>query len=188
MRRLKRWQYEELFRQQGGCCAICKKEPSSNRKLAVDHCHTNFFVRGLLCHRCNLGLGLLDDARLLEEAKTYLQRAQEFITTDRPMPRRLGCSLNAFLKKKFRKEDWRRCRDPHEKETLLISEIEDRWSANNGQPRAIAKNLGISESRVKRLIDGNRRYPDPVFYKSSEILWLKGKPDKAQRKRAEPRS
>lgn len=46
-----------LKEKQGGCCAICgEREP-----LNIDHCHATGAVRGLLCNRCNLGLGAVGD-------------------------------------------------------------------------------------------------------------------------------
>ena len=44
--------YAELFRRQGGKCAICRARPKSKR-LAVDHDHKTGAVLGLLCSRCN---------------------------------------------------------------------------------------------------------------------------------------
>lgn len=50
--------YNELFTQQEGCCAICKKHQINfKRQLAVDHCHTTGIVRKLLCGSCNTHLG-----------------------------------------------------------------------------------------------------------------------------------
>lgn len=49
-------QYHELLKEQGGKCKICGKEPKK-RRLAVDHCHENGHVRGLLCGHCNTALG-----------------------------------------------------------------------------------------------------------------------------------
>jgi len=51
-------------------CIIC----GSEEKLVVDHCHKTNIVRGMLCNRCNMGLGhFKDDPMLLELAKVYLQ-------------------------------------------------------------------------------------------------------------------
>lgn len=53
-----------------GKCEICKK-PS---KLVVDHDHHSGLVRGLLCSKCNRGLGHFDDnISLMLRALRYLQ-------------------------------------------------------------------------------------------------------------------
>lgn len=52
-------QYNQMLEKQLGLCAICHKPDTI--KLAVDHCHETGKVRGLLCKRCNMAIGLLDD-------------------------------------------------------------------------------------------------------------------------------
>jgi hypothetical protein len=65
--------YNKKLKRQGDGCAICKKKCASGNHLSVDHCHSSGFIRGLLCNKCNLGLGLFkDDIILLVEAKKYL--------------------------------------------------------------------------------------------------------------------
>lgn len=65
-------QYDQMFNKQGGVCAICGRPPKI-RRLAVDHDHKTGIVRGLLCFRCNYGLGFWkDDKQLLGAALTYL--------------------------------------------------------------------------------------------------------------------
>ena len=68
--------YEDMVAAQGGSCAICKHSPRhGERALAVDHCHETVRVRGLLCSRCNLGIGhFRDSAVLLGAAIEYLGR------------------------------------------------------------------------------------------------------------------
>jgi recombination endonuclease VII len=64
--------YNALLAQQGGACAICRKQPE--QRLCVDHCHVTRKVRRLLCRRCNLGIGYFrDDPRLLRLAAAYLE-------------------------------------------------------------------------------------------------------------------
>jgi len=64
-------EYDALLEKQGGVCAICRKH--SKRRLCVDHCHRTGTVRGLLCHRCNLGLGYLkEDQASLVATLAYL--------------------------------------------------------------------------------------------------------------------
>lgn len=70
-------QYIELNKAQLGLCAICKKPENENKSLAVDHCHTTGKVRGLLCAKCNQGLGSFkDDTERLTNAIKYLTKAQ----------------------------------------------------------------------------------------------------------------
>lgn len=65
-------QYNELFKQQNGQCAVCKETV----KLVVDHCHFSGEVRGLLCHFCNTGLGCFrDDPERLAQAIEYANRS-----------------------------------------------------------------------------------------------------------------
>ena len=66
--------YDKMFNLQNGCCKICSKSQSEfKKKLAVDHCHITGKIRGLLCDKCNKGLGHFDDStEILEKAKNYL--------------------------------------------------------------------------------------------------------------------
>ena len=68
--------YEAMLQVQNGHCAICPCTPEENGKmLAVDHDHVSGRVRGLLCRRCNLGLGNFRDMPgVLRAAATYLER------------------------------------------------------------------------------------------------------------------
>lgn len=73
--------YEAMLRGQGGACALCgKKEPGEGRSLfCVDHDHRTGAVRGLLCARCNKGLGCFDDdAKLLTRAAAYVREGATF--------------------------------------------------------------------------------------------------------------
>jgi hypothetical protein len=56
-------QYNEMFIKQDGKCAICGKHQSELRiRLCVDHNHSNGKIRELLCSRCNLALGFLEES------------------------------------------------------------------------------------------------------------------------------
>ena len=61
--------YNDMFDEQGGKCKICSRE----LPLVVDHCHESDRIRGLLCDRCNVGLGCFqDDPDRLRSAIEYL--------------------------------------------------------------------------------------------------------------------
>jgi hypothetical protein len=74
--------FDRLYAAQGGCCAICRCEIGHrSRTTHIDHCHTTGEVRGLLCQKCNHGIGIFDDdpARL-RIAADYLERARIVFT------------------------------------------------------------------------------------------------------------
>ena len=67
-------QYEQMLQAQKGLCKICEQVCTSGKRLAVDHCHSTNKVRGLLCRKCNLGIGnFRDTPELLEKAADYLR-------------------------------------------------------------------------------------------------------------------
>lgn len=64
-------EFNEMRKSQNDKCAICNLEV----KLLVDHDHKSGKIRGLLCSKCNCGIGYFkDDAKLLESAKEYLNK------------------------------------------------------------------------------------------------------------------
>lgn len=66
-------EYEALCTSQHNKCAICRKE-ELKRSLAIDHCHKTNKVRGLLCSKCNRGIGFFsDNIEILEAAIAYLK-------------------------------------------------------------------------------------------------------------------
>lgn len=66
---------KDLIERQNGLCAICDEniEQNEGRRFAVDHNHVTGEVRGLLCSKCNQGLGKADDSiQILDAAIRYL--------------------------------------------------------------------------------------------------------------------
>jgi Zn finger protein HypA/HybF involved in hydrogenase expression len=78
-------QYKAMLKEQKHRCAICNKKETqihhSTEKvtqLSVDHDHKTGAVRGLLCARCNKGLGHFnDEPALIATALEYLQTHKE---------------------------------------------------------------------------------------------------------------
>ncbi len=65
--------YIGLVKKQKNRCSICKEIQVKNQ-FHVDHNHKTGKVRGLLCGKCNRGIGMLrEDIRILENAIAYLQ-------------------------------------------------------------------------------------------------------------------
>jgi hypothetical protein len=71
--------YNSMFDGQGGRCAICGEHQSLMQgKLGVDHDHDTGIVRGLLCPRCNMAIGLLHDSvDIILSAANYLGASNE---------------------------------------------------------------------------------------------------------------
>ena len=67
-------EYLNLFNQQEGKCAICNTpQIELKRKLVIDHDHETGKIRGLLCMKCNHGLGQFNDNPLIiKKALKYL--------------------------------------------------------------------------------------------------------------------
>jgi len=77
---LSRNDYTVLLDGQGGCCAICREPAAGELALAADHDHATGAIRGLLCSRCNNGLGSFrDDPELLRTAVDYVSAAPAFV-------------------------------------------------------------------------------------------------------------
>lgn len=69
-------EYTALLHAQDFKCAVCGTDEPGRRdgeSFAVDHDHLAGHVRGLLCIRCNVGIGQLrDDPALIMKAADYL--------------------------------------------------------------------------------------------------------------------
>jgi len=79
---LTRDQYVDLEKSQNNVCKICGESETKRKRLSVDHDHSccsgisscGKCIRGLLCSRCNMVLGQVnDDKNLLEKMIKYLQ-------------------------------------------------------------------------------------------------------------------
>jgi hypothetical protein len=70
-------EYDVMFAEQDGKCAICGTEQAAGRYgvFHVDHCHKTGRLRGLLCSSCNHGLGQFrDDPAVMRLAAEYVER------------------------------------------------------------------------------------------------------------------
>ena len=66
--------YGAILLEQNGVCAICGGVNPGGKRLSVDHNHETGRVRGLLCHRCNAGIGMFkENIELFSSAVSYLK-------------------------------------------------------------------------------------------------------------------
>lgn len=75
--------YGRMVDARNGVCDICKKPPIGRGKynrLHVDHNHDTGVVRGLLCGKCNTGLGMFGDSpETLTAAASYINANKTII-------------------------------------------------------------------------------------------------------------
>jgi len=67
---------QQMLYDQDNSCAICKINFSLlSKKFCIDHCHDSGNYRGLLCEKCNQGLGKFNDnIEYLKSAILYLEK------------------------------------------------------------------------------------------------------------------
>ena len=74
-------EYDAILAAQGYCCAICGTDAPGGKGWHTDHDHSGGKVRGkvrgILCGRCNMALGLLDDdPERFRLAAAYLEKTK----------------------------------------------------------------------------------------------------------------
>ncbi len=73
-------QFDYVLAKQSGACALCKKP--SDKPLDVDMHKGSKIPRGLLCHRCKMGIAYLnDDSELLSRAIEYFRNFENLLLT-----------------------------------------------------------------------------------------------------------
>jgi hypothetical protein len=76
--------YKSMLEEQNHVCAICKNHEcnkSVKRRLSIDHCHKTKKIRGLLCNKCNISLGLIKESIVtLEDAIDDINNNQIYLS------------------------------------------------------------------------------------------------------------
>jgi len=72
-------EFDALWEATEGRCGICRKPLDQDGKdTHVDHSHLTGKVRGILCGKCNIGIGHFDDdVERMADAITYLNAARQ---------------------------------------------------------------------------------------------------------------
>jgi hypothetical protein len=67
-------EYNKMFIEQGGCCAICGQAQTS-KALSVDHNHSTQKIRQLLCVNCNTLVGVAESRPdIIKKMGEYLEK------------------------------------------------------------------------------------------------------------------
>ena len=65
--------FKSKLEEQGGVCAICGTDDPGKLDFCADHDHATGIKRGVLCRKCNAGLGQFNDnPELIAKAIEYL--------------------------------------------------------------------------------------------------------------------
>ena len=70
-------QYNEMLKKQDLKCAICNEplDLQNPHGVNIDHNHLTGKIRGILCNKCNLAIGLLrDNPEYIYKAYKYIKR------------------------------------------------------------------------------------------------------------------
>lgn len=153
--------YDSILAYQGGRCSICgTSENIDGRIFSLDHSHENGKIRGLLCSRCNLGLGsFLDNAENLRKAAKYLEETP--VSKMEKSGKVFGENLEEFVGR----------RSPKERKDIDTKELIDFYkSSSSNSLRDAEKKFGLSDGQIyqrlkKAGVDfrGNhesRKYPE----------------------------
>lgn len=121
-------QYQEMFDRQNGRCAICGRVENESKRLHVDHVHGSNELRGLLCGKCNRGIGMFnDDPELFD-------RAREYLTSFEKNPSKIVLKTS----------------DPNYQKPKVTKELLEQLSAFNLTKKQMADYCGCSVATVKR--------------------------------------
>ena len=67
-------EFEKKLNNQGNVCAICGTDNPGKLDFCADHCHETGQKRGVICRKCNAGLGHFNDnPELIAKAIEYLE-------------------------------------------------------------------------------------------------------------------
>jgi len=151
-------QWEEMFKEQGMCCAICKNQESrhGSGSFVVDHCHSELYVRGILCGPCNAMIGLAKDStETLKAAIVYLEKKRN-VPSIAENKEKLGLIYNdTTLLQEAQREDLQVVRE-WKADGLSLRGIADRLKSLKVRPPA---NFGKWTAKtVERLIEKQHFY------------------------------
>lgn len=71
--------YIKMLDDQNNCCAICYSKFENSKFRHIDHDHNTGKIRGILCNKCNSGIGCFrDNINYLYNAINYIRKNREW--------------------------------------------------------------------------------------------------------------
>jgi hypothetical protein len=124
-----------------GTCYCCHR---SDRNLTVDHCHETGRIRGMLCHPCNLLLGVASDCPdLLGKAIVYLSIYKHGQVSQRDAERLEAYKHREEKAKALRQRQNKRKKEPPSRSDLLhaIAAVRERFEKEKMRHKAVQLKL-----------------------------------------------
>lgn len=133
---------ESFVSKHNGYCDICGRHHSEAGTLQVDHCHSRNQFRGMLCSKCNTGIGQLkDDPAIMLAAAEYVSR---------PLPDLSGITVDPDEQRTM---EIRNVFPGAKLTTSHVAEIRKRL-ASGEQALSIAEDYQISRSAIYAIKHG----------------------------------
>jgi hypothetical protein len=142
--------FEQIFAEQGRCCACCSNPDPGESAWRIDHDHQTGLIRGILCSSCNTGIGQLGDSlKGLQQAVDYLRahqtrgghgKAQKPPKAQRPFPK-----ISAVMRQCF---DLFKQDVPCDRVVVIlrlppatVNEIYALWAARGGEIDPVSRHI-----------------------------------------------
>jgi Recombination endonuclease VII len=96
---IKQSEFDSILKNQNYVCCICfqpekaKTKAGILKRLCIDHCHTSGVIRGVICHSCNVIIGIYENS-----AHKYQMPEIEKYLRDPPIPKTLGSRIKTERK------------------------------------------------------------------------------------------
>jgi hypothetical protein len=164
-------QRESLSARQNHICPICKRRfgKGANAHPCVDHDHKTMKVRGMVCGRCNVFLGIMDDdVAGVQRALAYLTQSEGWADglTERPRKKMKGAEAMFYVVK----------RDKEQKE--IYFDFEKIWKVEVAYADENEQEHSVTRTTLQR----GREDPTTVrvyyIYVGNEVIGWRADPDK----------
>lgn len=174
--------YKSMLLAQGDCCAICGIASSELTKcLSVDHDHATGEIRALLCNKCNIAIGLIDDSsEIAERMAAYLRKHGGGQGEDQPKEKHVSLrkSQAAITPRKLKAQKSQIFVPPYSNKKLWLAITRLMDDSDTLTAKTIAIATGVSGQGARRCLRMIVKYYPAWSYIPSTRTGQRGPPSK----------